>query len=172
MSSPKLRRRFIAVVSIAFLSLVSTLVFADMLGFLKKQDVVLSREVQGLLLDNGRPLSNIKVFRVLTYGEEYLDQVITDENGHFYFPEKIIRTSKPSQMFFNSNLHQHIYAKTTNDDELVVWYGNIIQAEDSETLTELLSDLVCDITDDAKTYDIPAKEDPSKLFVIYTRCKL
>ena len=160
------------VVSIAFLSLVSTLVFADMFGLLKKQDVVLSREVHGLLLDNGQPLSNVKVFRVLTYGEEYLDQVVTDENGHFYFPDKIIHSSKPSQMFFNSSLNQHIYAKTDNDDELVLWYARIIQAEDSETLTELLNHLVCDITNDAKTYDIPAKEDPSKLFVIYTRCKL
>ena len=172
MLSSKLKRRFIVVVSIAFLSLVSTLVFADMFGLLKKQDVVLSREVHGLLLDNGQPLSNVKVFRVLTYGEEYLDQVVTDENGHFYFPDKIIRSSKPSQMFFNSSLNQHIYAKTDNDDELVLWYARIIQAEDSETLTELLNHLVCDITNDAKTYDIPAKEDPSKLFVIYTRCKL
>ncbi|MEL0660999.1 DUF6795 domain-containing protein [Psychromonas arctica] len=172
MSSSKLKRLFIVVVSIAFLSLVSTLVFADMFGLLKKQDVVLSREVHGLLLDNGQPLSNVKVFRVLTYGEEYLDQVVTDENGHFYFPDKIIRSSKPSQMFFNSSLNQHIYAKTDNDDELVLWYARIIQAEDSETLTELLNHLVCDITNDAKTYDIPAKEDPSKLFVIYTRCKL
>ena len=172
MSSSKLKRRFIVVVSIAFLSLVSTLVFADMFGFLKKQDVVLSREVHGLLLDNGQPLSNIKVFRVLTYGEEHLDQVVTDENGHFYFPDKIIRSSKPSQMFFNSSLNQHIYAKTDNDDELVLWYARITQAEDSETLTELLSHLVCDIANDAKTYDIPSKEDPSQLFVIYTQCKL
>ena len=77
----------IVVVAILIL-FTTTQVFANMFGFLNKQNFVLSPPIKGQLLDKGQPVANTKVVRLLTYGDEYKDETITDGNGFFNFKAK------------------------------------------------------------------------------------
>ena len=145
---------------------------ADMFGFFNKQDFVLSASVKGQLLDDGQPVANTKVTRTLIYGDEYIDEATTDSDGYFSFPKKAIKTSKPSNMFDNESLIQHIYLENGTPEGIVLWYVTVSLHEESSTLTELLTSLVCDISKEPQTYDLPIKEAPEHVFTIYTTCKI
>ncbi|MEL7580997.1 DUF6795 domain-containing protein [Pseudoalteromonas sp. D15MCD-2] len=84
---------FVRLAFVAIILFTSTEVFAGMFGLFNKSDFLLSAPVQGVLLDNGKPVAKQKVTRSLTYGKEYIDKTITDENGRFRFDEKLIRTA-------------------------------------------------------------------------------
>lgn len=152
--------------------LISTQVHAEMFGFLKKQDFVLSAPVEGVLLSDGKPQAGVEVSRSLKYGKEYVDTSVTDDSGRFSFPKKVIRTSKPNNMFDNESLHQHIYIENGTPEGIIVWYAIISLTPDSKTLVKLLGNLVCDIAKEAQTYDIPIAENKGHTFTIYTTCKL
>lgn len=168
----KLNCKIINIALLAITFLISTQAYADMFGFLKKQDYVLSAPVKGVLLKGGNPQSGVEVLRSLTYGKEYVDKSVTDEVGRFSFPKKIIRTSKPSNMFDNESVHQHIYIDNGTLEGVIVWYSIIYLNPDSQTLIELLSSLECDIAQEPQTYDIPIAENNGHTFTIYTTCKL
>ena len=110
--------------------------------------------------------------RSLTYGDEYIDATVTDEQGYFTFSEKTIKTSKPANMFDNDSLVQHIYLENGTPEGIVLWYTLVSLHENSQTLKRLLADLECDISKEPETYDIPIEEDTSHTFAIYTSCKL
>ncbi|WP_404343692.1 DUF6795 domain-containing protein [Pseudoalteromonas mariniglutinosa] len=162
---------FLVIVSIIII-FTTTQVCADMFGFFNKQDFVLSAPVKGQLLDKGQPVTNTKVVRSLTYGDEYKDEAITDENGFFTFKAKTIKTGKPSNMFDNESLHQHVYLENGTPEGVVLWYTIVSIHEDSETLERLLADLKCDIAKEPQTYDIPIEEAPEHFFTIYGACKI
>ncbi|WP_301003270.1 DUF6795 domain-containing protein [Pseudoalteromonas sp.] len=143
-----------------------------MFGFFNKQDFVLSAPVKGQLLDKGQPVANTKVVRSLTYGDEYKDEAITDDNGFFNFKAKTIRTSKPANMFDNESLHQHIYLENGTPEGVVLWYTIVSMHEKSDTLKNLLAYLECDIAKAPQTYDIPIKEASEHFFTIYGACKI
>ena len=86
--------------------------------------------------------------------------------------EKTIKTGKPSNMFDNDSLVQHIYLENGTPEGIVLWYTLVSIHEDSDTLKALLAHLECDIGQEPQTYDIPIKEDTSHTFAIYTSCKL
>ena len=71
---------------------------AGIFGF-NKQDFVLSAPIKGQLLDEGQPIAN-GVVRALTYGDEYKDEAITDDNG-FTFTEKSIKTVVQTCLIMN-----------------------------------------------------------------------
>ncbi|MBH0059265.1 hypothetical protein I6F65_20190 [Pseudoalteromonas sp. SWXJZ94C] len=146
--------------------------FANMFGFFDKQEFVLSAPVKGQLLNEGQPVADTKVIRSLTYGDEYLDETITDSNGNFSFAEKIIKTSKPSNMFDNGSLIQHIYLENGTPEGVVLWAVRVTLHEQSNTLKRLLANLVCEISKEPQTFDIPIEEDTSHTYAIYTSCKL
>ncbi len=145
---------------------------ADMFGFLKKQDYVLSAPIKGVLLSDGKPQVGVEVVRSLTYGKEYIDKYVTDSDGRFSFPEKVIRTAKPNNMFDNTSVHQHVYIDNGTAEGIVVWYAIISLFPNSKTLVKLLGNLICDIAKEPQTYDIPIAEDKSHTFTIYTTCQL
>ena len=163
---------FKAISLVILFSITSTQACADMFGFFNKQDYVLSAPVKGQLLDKGQPVANTKVVRALTYGDEYKDEAITDDNGFFTFKAKTIKTGKPSNMFDNESLHQHIYLENGTPEGVVLWYVIVSIHEDSETLERLLADLECDIAEEPQTYDIPIEEAPEHFFTIYGACKI
>ena len=143
-----------------------------MFGFFDKQEFVLSAPVKGQLLKKGLPVADTKVVRSLTYGDEYIDEAITDSNGDFSFAKKIIKTSKPSNMFDNGSLIQHIYIENGTPEGIVLWGVRVTLHEQSNTLKRLLAILVCEISKEPQTFDIPIEEDTSHTFAIYTSCKL
>lgn len=80
----------------------------DMFGWFKKQDVFLSSAVKGVVTENGKPVANLEIIRKLIYTDEkvHRDVAITDSTGHFYFPEKIIRSSLPSKPLVEHGVSQ------------------------------------------------------------------
>ncbi len=168
----RLKVFLLVIVTITLVFFTTTQAFADMFGFSKKHNFILSASLNGELLNNGQPVANTVVTRTLTYGDEYTDEATTDDNGHFSFPEKIIKTSKPSNMFDNESLVQHVYLENGTPEGVVLWYVTISLHEDSDTLSELLKGLVCDISKEPQTYDIPIKEAPEHVFTIYGACKI
>ncbi|WP_225913145.1 transthyretin-like family protein [Pseudoalteromonas arctica] len=142
---------------------------ADMFGFLNKQDVTLSLPVKGRLLNNGEPQQGVKVTRELIYGDTYIDEAISDNNGYFYFDNKTIRSSKPSSMFFNSSLLQSIYIENKKDEDSILWYTTIQFTEEQALLSDILNNFECELSEEARTYDIPIKN-TGQFYTVYTRC--
>ncbi|WP_231609722.1 MULTISPECIES: transthyretin-like family protein [unclassified Pseudoalteromonas] len=144
---------------------------ADMFGFFNKQDVTLSLPVKGRLLNNGEPQQGVKVTRELIYGDTYIDEAISDSAGYFYFNNKKIRSSKPSNMFFNSSLLQSIYIENKKDEDSILWYTTIQFTEEQVLLSDILNNFECELTEEPITYDIPIKN-TGQFYTVYTRCKL
>lgn len=167
-----IRFRTVMILAIAILCILftTTQVFADMFGFSKKQEFVLSAPVEGQLLNDGKPFANEKVTRLLSYGKEYVDETVTNKDGYFSFQEKVIKTSKPENMFDNESLFQHIYIQDDNE-EITIWAVRVVLHEKSNTLKKLLAELKCDIKHAPDTYDIPIEEAPNHTYAIYTPCK-
>ena len=141
------------------------------LAFVNKQDVTLSLSIKGRLLSKGEPQQGVTVTRELIYGDTYIDEAISDNNGYFYFDNKTIRSSKPSNMFFNSSLLQSIYIKNKKDEDSVLWILSTVFTEQQDLLADKLIDLECELTKEPITYDIPIKN-TGHFFTVYTRCKL
>jgi len=151
---------------------ISTQELTGMFGFFNKSDFLLSAPVQGVLLDNGKPVAKQGITRSLTYGKEYIDETITDDNGRFRFDEKLIRTAKPANMFDNDSLIQHIYLENGTPEGILLWYTSISIHESSNTLKGLLGDLVCELSKSPQTVDIQIEEAPEHTFAIYGMCEL
>lgn len=142
---------------------------ADMFGFFNKQDVTLSLQIKGRLVKNGDPQVGVKITRELIYGDTYTDEVISDSNGDFYFKSKVIRSSNPSNMFFNSSLLQSIYIGNTKDEDSILWDAAIQFTQEQALLSDMLNHFECELSEEAKTYDIPIK-DTGQCYTVYTRC--
>ncbi|KAA1154016.1 hypothetical protein EU510_09305 [Pseudoalteromonas sp. FUC4] len=142
-----------------------------MFGFFNKQDVTLSLPVKGRLLNKGEPQQGVKVTRELIYGDTYIDEAISDNNGYFYFDNKTIRSSNPSNMFFNSSLLQSIYIGNKQDEDSILWYTTIQFTEEQALLSDILNNFECELSKEAITYDIPIKN-TGQFYTVYTRCKL
>ena len=144
---------------------------ADMFGFFNKQDVTLSLQIKGRLLKSGEPQAGVKITRELIYGDTYIDEVVSDSNGDFYFENKTIRSSNPSNMFFNSSLLQSIYIGNNQDEDSILWYATIQFTEEQALLSDILNNFKCELGEEAITYDIPIKYS-GQFYTVYTRCKL
>ncbi|WP_225305702.1 DUF6795 domain-containing protein [Pseudoalteromonas sp. TAB23] len=107
----------------------------------------------------------------LIYGDTYIDEAISDNNGYFYFDNKTIRSSKPSNMFFNSSLLQSIYIKNKKDEDSILLYTTIQFTEEQALLSDILNNFECELSEEATTYDIPIKN-TDQFYTVYTRCKL
>lgn len=142
---------------------------ADMFGFFNKQDVTLSLQIKGRLLKSGEPQAGVKITRELIYGDTYTDEVISDSNGDFYFKSKAIRSSNPSNMFFNSSLLQSIYIGNTKDEDSILWDATIQSTQEQVLLSDMLNHFECDLSEEAITYDIPIKN-TGQFHTVYTRC--
>ena len=165
----RFKAHILVIISIAII-FTTTQAYADIFGFFNKQDFVLSAPMKGQLLDKGQPVANAKVVRALTYGDEYKDEAITDDNVFFTFTEKYIKTSKPANMFDNESLVQHVYLENGTPEGVVLWYITVSMHDGSDTLKSLLADLECDIAKDPQTYDIPIEEAPEHFFTVYGAC--
>jgi len=91
-----------------------------------KQDVEMSPEVKGRLTENGEPLANVTITRRFAYegyrkGEEQLDYTQTNLNGEFSFPEIIIKSRYPKDIFGqNAMVHLAVYHEK-NEKKYQLW---------------------------------------------------
>ncbi|RBW47025.1 hypothetical protein DS885_05340 [Psychromonas sp. B3M02] len=160
------------IVIIILLFVFSRSVSADIFSFFNRETFLLSPPVQGQLLDDGKAVVGKTVYRELYYDGRHLDQTVTDQQGRFIFPSSTIKTSKPSSMFGSGSLMQHIYLGEPGENELTLWLAKLFYNgnQNSLTLKDKLSRLQCDITNTAKTYDVPVQENPEQEMVIHTLC--
>ncbi len=88
---------------------------------------------------------------------------------YFYFKSKTIRSSNPSNMFFNSSLLQSIYIGNKKDEDSILWDTSIQFTQEQALLSDMLNHFECDLSEEAETYDIPIK-DTGQYYTVYTRC--
>lgn len=133
----------------------------DMFGWFKKQEVFLSSEVNGVVTENGKPVANLEVIRKLIYTDEKIhrDVAITDSTGHFYFPQKSIRSSIPSKPFAVNRTSQEIFID--REGTLVpFWVATHVGIKEMPEFTKKLAFLNCELTN--KRVDFEFKDNHSE----------
>ncbi|MCI2285453.1 hypothetical protein L3081_21240 [Colwellia sp. MSW7] len=119
----------------------------DMFGWFKKQDVFLCSEVNGVVTENGKPVANIEITRSLIYTDEKIhrDIAITDNTGHFYFPQKSIRSSIPSKPFAVNRVSQEIFIDRKGT-LVPFWVATHVGIKEMPEFTKKLAFLNCELT--------------------------
>ena len=119
----------------------------DMFGWFKKQDVFLCSEVNGVVTENGKPVANIEITRSLMYidAKDHIDVAITDDTGHFHFPQKSIRSSIPSKPFSEDRVSQQI---TINREGTLIplWIATHVGITEIPEFTKKLAFLNCELS--------------------------
>lgn len=118
-----------SVVILAF----SPQVMANMFSWFNKYDVHLSSAVQGTVTVDGKPVQNIKVFRELDYDKAYNEAATTDEQGHFYFAKKNIKSRQPANKLDQSKIRQ-VISLDYQDKTFVLWYLNTSSIEPQQAI--------------------------------------
>jgi hypothetical protein len=115
-----------------------------------KQDVEMSPEIKGRLTEDGVPLSGVTITRRFAYegykkGEEQLDYSTTDANGAFSFPELIIKSRYPKDIFGqNALVKLRIYYEQESSRHYF-WFSNSSYAPFVEPIAALLQKLKADL---------------------------
>ena len=156
----------------SLLVLLSTQAIADMFGIFKKYDVHLCPEVNGRIIFQGNPVSNIEVFRSLTYGDddEILDKALTDAGGFFSFEEKNIRSRKPGSMFDESSIRQ-VIDFDYQDKRYLLWGGLALGIERNALITNKLARLECDLSSQEEYFEFSSTDDPSVVLGVQSICR-
>ncbi|TMO46430.1 hypothetical protein CWC24_10030 [Pseudoalteromonas ruthenica] len=96
----------------------------DMISIFRKHKIVLCSRVSGQLLINGLPANKVRVRRILTYSgeQEFSDSTVTDSEGCLSLPKYSILSRKPNKPFFESFVHQYIYAEH-NSENMKLWFA-------------------------------------------------
>ena len=106
-------------------------------------------EVKGVLLKDGQPLAGIKVTRWGNWKDEFEEEVITDENGSFYFPDvyqKSIRSLLPLEFSASQTLKA-----TIGDEEDIFWGYAKREPEKNAELDGKPITLVCDLSNEMES---------------------
>jgi len=117
----------------------------------------MSPEVKGRLTENGEPLVNVTITRRFAYegykkGEEQLDYTQTNLNGEFSFPEIIIKSRYPKDIFGqNARVHLSVYYKR-KADPYYLWFSSSSYAPFVEPIAKLLKTLNADLANEEIKY--------------------
>lgn len=129
-----------------------------MLGLIR-YTVELCPEVRGQLSNNGIPLTNQLVERSLTYDDEELDSVYTDDNGCFAFPAKSLKSRKPGSIFHEPVAR--IIIDLEKDGEVYnLWLGFQHGLKNPKEFKNFLKNLKADLTDEEVKHHLINSEDP------------
>ena len=160
------------VISMLLILIPVTSIGVDMFGWFNRVEVTLSSPVKGNLHDKGKPLSNVTITRELIYGKEYIDTTVTDDEGNFYFPEKVIKSSKPNNMLDNDVLRQRLYI-LQDSEEVHLWLVRVILGDANDlTLTKNLKNLKCDISVEPQTFYVPIDSVKDSEYAIHSSCNI
>jgi len=115
-------------------------------GFFKKYDAHLCSAVSGLILDNGKPVVDLKIERLLVDfdSKERKDSTITDQNGAFALPAVNIRSRSPASLFRELLTHQEIYLKRDHTS-FTLWSTTLWGVEPIAAYDRKLSKLNADL---------------------------
>ncbi|WP_166836345.1 DUF6795 domain-containing protein [Rheinheimera pleomorphica] len=117
-------------------------VMADMFSWFKKKELQLSPVIQGKILLNGRPASGMTVLRDLKHGDDsYSEKQVTDSNGHFTFPAKII---KVRESMFDTAVKHNIYVQ--QDEIINIFSISNLNTLDFNSFNALLKEMTCELS--------------------------
>ncbi|GAB2909213.1 hypothetical protein GCM10027181_05540 [Rheinheimera gaetbuli] len=145
-------------------------VLADMFSWFKKYDVHLSPVVQGKITLDGKPLAGIKVFRELDYDKSYNDEVVTDEQGQFYFAEKNIKSRLPGNKFDQSKSRQ-VLSLDYQGKLFLLWYLNTSSIKPQQAVVQRLASLNCDLSNEELEQVFPNFEKPDFPHSTFSICR-
>ncbi|NMM42804.1 DUF6795 domain-containing protein [Pseudoalteromonas arctica] len=120
--------------------------FLDKFGAYK---VHLCPEVKGRLTNNGKPIDCQLISRSLNFsdGKARKDFTYTDHNGNFTFPEITIRSDQPGIPFAEIFTNQYI-TSSYNNHKFIIWRSTLTDIHPRHEITNKLSTLNADITDE------------------------
>ena len=128
-----------------FLLLVISEVFAGMFGFGEKTEVHLSPEVNGVVLQNGKPVVGAQVVRTLDYDQEYREETVTGRDGAFHFPEKNIQSSRPNKLMDETRVRQ-IVTVNYQGEKYLLWYATPGTIHWRSGIARKMSSMRCELT--------------------------
>jgi hypothetical protein len=129
-----------------------------MLGLIR-YTVELCPEVKGQLTDNGTPIANQLIERSLTYEEEELDSVYTDENGYFSFSAKSLKSRKPGSIFHEPVVR--VIIDLERDSEVyLLWFGNQRGTKNTSEFKKHLISLNADLTSSEQVHHFINTDSP------------
>lgn len=139
-------RLFFAGLLVLLLFCFSTMVEGDMFGLFKTYDVHLCPEVKGQLVLKGEPVAGVTITRSLIFWDEdpRVDTTESDENGHFSFPDVVIQSKKPGDMFVQERTRQEIFAEV-NGQKYLLWLSTLQGYEERPEYGRKLASLNCDL---------------------------
>ncbi|WP_417521753.1 DUF6795 domain-containing protein [Marinobacter sp.] len=137
--------------------------------FFKKYDVHLSPEVHGSVRNNGVPLENVEVYRSLDYDKNYGETTRTDSNGQFSFPEKVIRSRRPGQLFDETRIRQ-VIGLVYEGEKYLLWYLTD-EFGPHRAVAEKLAALNCDLTTPEMEFAFSNYEHPSFSHAAFSICR-
>ncbi|MDX5405616.1 MAG: carboxypeptidase-like regulatory domain-containing protein [Chromatiaceae bacterium] len=143
---------------------------ADMFSWFKKYDVHLCPAVQGTITENGKPLAGIRVFRELDYDKSHTDDAVTDENGHFYFAEKNIKSRLPGNKFDQSKSRQ-VISLDYQGKLFLLWYLNTSSIKPQQAVVQRLASLNCDLSNEELEHVFPNIEKPDFPHSTFSICR-
>ncbi|WP_460857075.1 DUF6795 domain-containing protein [Rheinheimera gaetbuli] len=141
-----------------------------MFSWFKKYDVHLSPVVQGKITLDGKPLAGIKVFRELDYDKSYNDEVVTDEQGQFYFAEKNIKSRLPGNKFDQSKSRQ-VLSLDYQGKLFLLWYLNTSSIKPQQAVVQRLASLNCDLSNEELEQVFPNFEKPDFPHSTFSICR-
>ncbi|TMP16871.1 hypothetical protein CWC02_13205 [Pseudoalteromonas sp. S2721] len=139
-----------------------------MLGLIR-YIVELCPEVNGQLFENGIPLANQLVERSLTYDDEELDSVYTDNNGYFKFPAKSLKSRKPGSIFHEPVVR--IIIDLEKDGQIYnLWIGFQHGLKTPIEFRKFLKNLNADLSNEEKKHHLVNPIDSLEEHFIYSIC--
>ena len=143
------------------LSVLSIKVEAGVFGWLRGTEIQWSPEIHGVIAENGKPVSGLKVVRELHYEDDkFDDSTVTDHEGRFSFPRKTLRTRRvlfDYSVYLFLSVPNHPSEGEQNRFFDIRW-GNRL---DGTALNLLMSDMQCELTAEAKDYSLKNLDVPN-----------
>lgn len=142
--SRKQIQRLVSTLSFVVLIVLSQQVKADMLSWFKKTEIELSPMVSGTLTLNGKPVAGATVHRYLSYGDnKFHDSIKSDVDGRFTLPAHAAKI-RVSAMF-DTWISQELIVEYA-DKKLEIWSTGATSVLKSDSITQLLSSMNCELS--------------------------
>jgi len=126
--------------------------------------------VRGRLTLAGKPVSNQKIIRSLTYQEEIVDSVYTDENGEFTFKLNYLKSKLPGSIF-----HETVVKITIgfeyNHEICFLWNGFQYGTKTPSVFKKYLLKLNAELTDEKNQHHLINPNKASEEHFISSICR-
>ncbi|MBB1296177.1 MULTISPECIES: DUF6795 domain-containing protein [Pseudoalteromonas] len=134
--------------------------------------VHLCPEVKGQASEKGKPLSNVKIERVLNFsdGKSVEDFTYTDNNGGFSLPEINIRSNQPAVPLAEIFTSQAIYL-SYNNEEYCLWGSRLSGVKYREEYARKLRQLIADISNGKVLFKFQNKKTEGYKFEALSICR-